>query len=69
MVIYFGKYTSNRAEMPLFFSQNNGNLFECFIREYIKNNQKLKKEIEIYIRKNSKKILGGYVHGKNARRI
>ena len=69
MVIYFGKYTSNRAEMPLFFSQNNRNLFEFLKRERKENNQKLKKDIEIYIRKNSKKIPGGYVYGKNDRRI
>ena len=55
--------------MPLFFSQNNGNLFEFFKREYIKINQKLKKDIEIYIRKNSKKFLGGYAHGKINGRI
>ena len=52
-----------------FFSQNNGNLFEFFKREYIKINQKLKKDIEIYIRKNSKKFLGGYVYGKFDGRI
>jgi len=36
---------------------------------YIENNQKLKKDVEIYIRKNSKKILGGYAYGKDDRRI
>ena len=35
----------------------------------MKIHQKLKKETEIYIRKNSKKILGGYSDGKNGGRI
>ncbi len=35
----------------------------------MENNQKLKKDAEIYISKNSKKILGGYAYGKNGRRI
>jgi hypothetical protein len=35
----------------------------------MKIDQKLKKEIEIYIRKNSKKILRGYFDGKNGERI
>ena len=54
---------------PYLFSQNKRNLFEFSQRESIKINQKLKKDIEIYIRKNSKKILGGYAYGKIDRRI
>ncbi len=51
------------------FSQNNVNLFDFFWWKHIQNNEKLKKEIEIYIKENSKKIFGGYVHGKFDRRI
>lgn len=54
---------------PYLFSQNNRNLFEFFISNQIKIDQKLKKEIEIYIRKNSKKILGGYSDGRTDKRI
>ncbi len=35
----------------------------------MKIDQKLKKDAEIYIRKNSKKILGGYSDGRNDKRI
>lgn len=49
--------------------QNNRNLFELFIAGYLKNSQKLKKDAELYTRKNSKKILGGYEHGKTDERI
>lgn len=55
--------------MPFIFPQNNGNLFEFFTGKQMKIDQKLKKDAEIYIRKNSKKILGGYSDGKNDRRI
>lgn len=51
------------------FSQNKGNLFEFFIGNVCKSKQKLKKDTEIYIRKNSKKILGGNAYGKIDRRI
>jgi len=51
------------------FSQNNGNLFEFFIDGYIKSMEKLKKDTELYIKKNSKKILGGNADGKIDKRI
>lgn len=51
------------------FSQNNVNLFEFFNGKHEENNKKLKKERELYIKENSKKILGGNAYGKNDRRI
>lgn len=54
---------------PLLFSQNKRNLFEFFTGKQMKIDQKLKKDAEIYIRENSKKILGGYSDGRNDKRI
>lgn len=63
------EYMINRVGIPYIFSQNDGNLFELFSGKERKIKRKLKKEIEIYIRKNSKKILGGYSDGKFDKRV
>lgn len=65
-----GKYTSNGAKMPfIYFLKIREICFEFFTGKQMKIDQKLKKDAEIYIRKNSKKILGGYSDGRNDKRI
>ena len=70
MALYYKLETCESGQKCSYlFSQNNGNLFEFFAGYDMKINRKLKKDIEIYIRKNSKKILGGSSDGKTDKRI
>ena len=52
-----------RKIIKLFF-QNNRNLFEFMKMRYAKFYEKLKKDAEIHIIKNSKKFLGGNIYGR-----